>query len=246
MIHHRQTWKEAQSLGTIGSAWLPLWPLQGYRRHQYLMGDVQRVLTFETGNPAGELLLGNYLEADPQSAGAGENLLLPPVSVKRRGVYLKILNIGGEIIFLQDSAGAAIVDINPNGMVFCYCTGTAWLVSTLEGGQAPNLAPTIPQIVRVTAAALTGDVDVILKKKMRVIDAWCVHTAGAGAGDTIQIKETANAITDAMDLNVADEAVVRAGTIDDAEHDIPAGGTLRITGASAVDAEVYVQLIEVP
>jgi hypothetical protein len=47
-------------------------------------------------------------------------------------------------------------------------------------------------------------------------------------------------ITDAIDLNVSDKVVKRPTTIDDAFHEIAAAGTLRITGASAVNAQVYV------
>jgi hypothetical protein len=98
---------------------------------------------------------------------------------------------------------------------------------------------------RIDAAALTGDVDVVLTHKTRVIDVWCVASAAGGAGDTITVKNAGNAITDAIDLNVADKVVKRAGTIDDAFHEIAAGGTLRVSGASAVNAVVYVLGIRV-
>jgi len=119
------------------------------------------------------------------------------------------------------------------------------VANSLDGTVASNVADVNTEggllvVHRITASALTGDVDVTLTHKTRVLDVWAVHTAAAGAGDTVQVKNAATAITDALDLNVADQTVVRAGTIDDAQHDIAAGGTLRVTGASAVDAEVYV------
>lgn len=104
----------------------------------------------------------------------------------------------------------------------------------------------IPVVIRVTANALTGDVDVIVEHKLRVVDVWYIGTAAGGAGDTITVKNGATAITNALDVNVADKTIVRAGTIDDASYDIAAGGTLRVTGASAATGIVFVQGLLVP
>lgn len=108
-----------------------------------------------------------------------------------------------------------------------------------------NVVGGLPILYRIAAAALTGDVDVTLTYKSRVIDVWCVATAAGGASDTITVKNGATAITDAMDLNVSDKAVVRAGTIDDAAYEIAAAGTLRVSGASAATCDVYVLAIRV-
>lgn len=108
-----------------------------------------------------------------------------------------------------------------------------------------NVIGGIPVIHRITCAALTGDVDVVLTHKTRITEVWAVGTAAAGAGDTVQVKNGANAITNALDMNVADTTIVRAGTLDDAQWDVAAAGTLRITGASAVNAEVFVLGIRV-
>lgn len=108
-----------------------------------------------------------------------------------------------------------------------------------------NVVGGVPIVFRINAAALTGDVDVVMTHKVRIIDAWCVATAAGGASDTITVKNGATAITNAMDLNVSDNVIVRAGTIDDAQHEIDAAGTLRISGASAVNAIVYVKAIKV-
>lgn len=121
---------------------------------------------------------------------------------------------------------------------------------SLDGTQAAEVADVnviggLPVLFRIAAAALTGDTDVTMTHKVRVVDAWCVATAAGGAGDTITIKNGATAITDAMDLNVSDKVVVRAGTIDDASHEIAAAGTLRVTGASGATAAVYVLAIRV-
>jgi hypothetical protein len=86
---------------------------------------------------------------------------------------------------------------------------------------------------------------VTLTHKTRVIDVWCVQTAAGGAGDTIIVKSGANAITDTMDCNKADNIITRAASLDDANWEIAAAGTLRITGASAVTCEVFVRGIRV-
>lgn len=98
-----------------------------------------------------------------------------------------------------------------------------------------NVIGGVPVLHRIDVAdAATGDVDVTLTHKTRVTDVWVVKTGGAGgAANLVQVKNAATAITDDMDINVADKAVVRAATIDDASHEIAAAGTLRITRTKA-------------
>lgn len=103
-----------------------------------------------------------------------------------------------------------------------------------------NIIGAIPVIHRVMATALTGDVTVVLTHKTRIIDVWAVAVGAGGAGDTITVKNVATAITNALDLNVADKAVVRVGTLDDAQVQIAAGANLVVSGASAVNAVVYI------
>jgi hypothetical protein len=105
---------------------------------------------------------------------------------------------------------------------------------------------------RINCAAAAGNTDVVLTHKTRIIDAWAVHTsAGGGAGDTLKLtKVGAGDVTNAMDWSGADTVLVRAGNIDDANHEIAAGGTLRVTltdgGVDGVGAAVvYVQGIRV-
>jgi len=80
----------------------------------------------------------------------------------------------------------------------------------------------------------TADLDWSVPMTMRVIDVHTVKVTGAGgAANTAQLKNTAAPITDAMDLNVADDVVTRAGTIDDAAWKLPRGGILRVTRTKA-------------
>lgn len=97
-----------------------------------------------------------------------------------------------------------------------------------------------PILFRVQAIALTGNVDIVSTVKCHIIDVWAIASAAGGAGDTIQVFKGASAITNAMDLNVSDTVLVRAGTIDDNQYEITVGSTLRVTGASAVNAEVFI------
>ena len=111
---------------------------------------------------------------------------------------------------------------------------------SLEGTVVANVAndAVIGGIPVIFAIAIPGGAaaakNIVSTHKIRVIDVWAVHTAGAGeANDTITVGNGANAITDAMSWAGADQAIVRAGTINDANHEIAAGGQLRVTTTDA-------------
>lgn len=79
----------------------------------------------------------------------------------------------------------------------------------------------------VITDSASADWDIALARPVRVIDAWFVKTGGNGAGsNTYTVENNGTAITDAMDGNVSDKAVGRAGTIDDAQHEV--SSTLRV------------------
>lgn len=121
--------------------------------------------------------------------------------------------------------------------------------------QAPEIADAnevgaMPVLHRKTLAdAATGNVEIDITHKTRIIDAWVVKTTADGHAteDTITIGNGANAITDAMAIGANnDTSLTRAATIDDAQHEIAAGGALRISwvkgagGGNNVACEVYV------
>lgn len=108
-----------------------------------------------------------------------------------------------------------------------------------------NVVGGVPVVHRVTVAdGATADIDVTLTYKTRVYDVVVVKTAAAGgASDTITVKNGTTAITDAIDINIADKAVARAGTIDDAAWEIAAGGTLRVTRTKASANNVACEVI---
>lgn len=99
-------------------------------------------------------------------------------------------------------------------------------------------------------AGATGDINVTVTHRVRVIDVHMVkrNAAGGGAG-TITVKNGANPITNAMSIDVADQTIVAAATIDDAQRDIAAGGTLRVTRTRTASTDetcdVYVEVVRV-
>lgn len=98
-----------------------------------------------------------------------------------------------------------------------------------------DVIPGIPVIFPVNIPdGVTGNVDVTITPKIRVIDFHVIKAVAAGgASDTIQLKNGTDAISDALNIEVADKAVVRAASIDDAFSEIAAAGTLRITRTKA-------------
>ena len=98
---------------------------------------------------------------------------------------------------------------------------------------------------RIDVADVTGDTDVTLTHKTRVIDAWGLNTGGAAHAttDTWQVKNTANAISDAVQKTAVVNAVIRIKTIDPATAEIPGGGILRIAAAKTTNAAVTVYVL---
>jgi hypothetical protein len=107
-----------------------------------------------------------------------------------------------------------------------------------------NTVGQAPVIHRLDIGNATGNTDIVLEHKTRIINAWAVKTAGnGGAGDTVTVQNGANAITDAMSLNCVDTTIVRAGTINDANAEIAAGGTLRVAANDATDPRCTVYVL---
>ena len=101
--------------------------------------------------------------------------------------------------------------------------------------------------IDIAAGALT-DTDVTLTHKTRVTDVWLVLRGAGVSTTTLQVKNGANAISDAMAASGSDQAIVRAASLNDAYWEIAAGGTLRVTsatGATQPDATVFVRGIRV-
>ena len=118
-----------------------------------------------------------------------------------------------------------------------------------------NLVGGVPVVHRLSIAnQATGNVDYVLTHKSRVIDVWCVKKAADGhaSEDTITVQNAGNAITNAMAIGANDDtSVTRCANINDANHEIDAGGTLRIAvvrgtgGGNDTTCEVYVMCLRV-
>lgn len=127
------------------------------------------------------------------------------------------------------------------------------LTAGLDGDNVKNLANGslvggIPIVIQINIADGAGDTDVVMTNKIRVIDVLAVKiAANGGASDSVTIKNGSTAITNAMSLNINDQVVARATSINDASHEIAAGGTLRVTAANTTNNAciVYVHAIRV-
>ena len=124
------------------------------------------------------------------------------------------------------------------------------LIGSLDGFNVGTVADAnviggIPVLHQIAIGNSAGDTDVVLTHKTRIVDVWAVKTNGAGAsGDTVTLKNgTTNAITNALSLNAVDKSVVRVTTIDDAQHEVAAGGTLRATAAKNTDCSCILYVL---
>lgn len=116
-------------------------------------------------------------------------------------------------------------------------------VGTVATAQVIGGVPVI-HVIDIADAA-SGDTDVVLTEKTEVLRVDVIKIGGAGnAGNAYTVKNGANAITDAIDGDMADKDVASAATIDDAQNVIAAAGTLRVShvkagGNSAARVVVY-------
>jgi hypothetical protein len=95
------------------------------------------------------------------------------------------------------------------------------------GDDGPNGSFVVRLVVAAGAAA---DVTYTATFPFRVIDAWAVHTGGAGeASDTLTIKKGSTAIFDALDWSGADKAIVRVTEVDDAQHELQVDDELTVS-----------------
>ena len=80
------------------------------------------------------------------------------------------------------------------------------------------------------ADAATADYDLVMTRDFELTDVLVQKRGAAGgAANTVQVKNNASAITDAMVLNIADTTLARPLTIDDANGFILKTRNLRIS-----------------
>ena len=126
-------------------------------------------------------------------------------------------------------------------------TGTVSVPTVASASVVGGLPLVFPLTV---SSGADGDQDITVTPKIRVSKAWLVMKGAGTAGSAVTVKNGATAITEALDVSAAiDKAVVDFVSIDDAQMDIAAAGTLRIshasTGGDFPGAELYVQALHV-
>jgi hypothetical protein len=111
-----------------------------------------------------------------------------------------------------------------------------------EHGQVSGLAG-VPFVLRLVTASGTATYSFFngsCPRGLRVLDFWCYAAAAGGAADTVTLKNGSNNISNALDLNVADNTRVATTTLDDAYIDVEKNGTLSISTASDAVARAHV------
>jgi hypothetical protein len=197
-----------------------------------------------SGTTAGERVIGWFAAQADNSAGADG-----AISQQIQTGLIKLDNDAtnpvtqadvGRIVFVKDdhtvqngAGGSSVVAGRLEGI---DADGGCWVyVDDVIGGFDAKAVDVMPDNSTVggieinhvfqIADAADADYDIVLKEKFQVLDV-VVRKVGAGAGNTVTIKNAGNAITDAI-AAITDKAITRAGTIDPAQDTIAAGGTLR-------------------
>lgn len=106
-------------------------------------------------------------------------------------------------------------------------------LTVAAGTVTPGIVVGIPV---PTSGSATADFDTVITEKFEVLDVIC-RKDGAGAGNTITVKNGSSAISDAI-VFATDKAKTTAGTIDTANNVIAAGGTLRVTATRSAGTVV--------
>lgn len=180
---------------------------------------VQRAVDTSTWTSAGDPV---YLSV---TAGASTNVT-PLIGNTQIVGYVAVKSV---------AAGIIVYDLRSNPVVsYGALSGVnANVVADQAGG--PILTGNIGIPVRLSLtipAGTTGNVDFTgLPYKCRVRRVSGIKTAAAGGGaGTVQIANgaTTNWITDAISINVNDQTVINATTIDDAFYDLAASATIRV------------------
>lgn len=109
---------------------------------------------------------------------------------------------------------------------------------------ADNVIGGLPVMFQIDiAAGALATKNITVTHKIRVVDAWVV-LRGAGVANTVlTVGNGANIITNTFDVSGSDTAVVRCTTLNDANWEIAAAGTLRVVttvGATQPACTVYV------
>jgi hypothetical protein len=173
------------------------------------------------------------------------------------GTTLTSVAMSGDVNI--DNAGAATIQsdaVTTSKILDANVTEAKVAPNSLTGTVAGNVGDDsiiggIPILFKIaTDGGATGNKDITMTHKVRILDVWSVNLAAGTTSDTVQVFNSTNAITNAMDISGADTSLVRAATIDDANHEIAASGTLRVTetdggGSDSPPLAVYILAVRV-
>ncbi len=150
------------------------------------------------------------------------------------------------------SAGGAATDVAMSGDATIVSAGTLTLGAVVNAAKAATYAPEaviagspVLHVFNMVGGA-TATRTIATAQKITVVDAWVVNKAAGTAGDTIEVKNAGGtAITDAIDINVGDTSLIRAGEINDAARVVAAAANLQCTetdggGGDSPACDVYV------
>jgi len=145
------------------------------------------------------------------------------------------VQIVGYVAVKSATAGIIAYNLNSNQVVSVggLTGGAAAVTSDAAAGALTAANMAVPVRLSLTIpAGTTGNVDFTgLPFKCRVRSVYGVKTAAAGGGaGTVRVANgaTTNWITDAISIDVADQTVLTAATLDDAFIDLAAGATIRV------------------
>lgn len=156
--------------------------------------------------------------------------------------------LGAGVIAAANIAANAVVTA---GILNANVTLAKLAAESVDGSKLAEAASgsvigAVPLLYRQTIPDVGAptDYDIVVTSKIRVVDFWILNTGiGAhAANDTIQLKNGANAISNAVAKTAAVNIMVHATTLDPARYDIADGGTMRFTATKATNiaCEAYV------
>lgn len=173
---------------------------------------------------------GSSIGANVYLSTAGGWTLTPPATGAR---------VIGQVLAVDATTGVILID--PQGKA--SLVGGESLRPHADGSPVPG----VPAVFSVVIADASGDTDVVVSGAWRVINVTVLKTATAGgASDTITVKKGASAITEAIDINVADKKHVMATDIDDANATFASGDTLKVTAAKSTNVASVVYVYALP
>jgi hypothetical protein len=94
-----------------------------------------------------------------------------------------------------------------------------------------NVIGALPVLHRIDVADTAGNYDITLTHKSLILDAWALNTGAAAhaTDDTWQLKNSTNAISDAVAKTATVNAIKSVSTLNPTYATVDAGGTLRVT-----------------